>query len=629
MIRRTAWFAVWTLIASASVAHSQEIKVELKHDKIYEGDSVQYNVLLSNFDESAEPDLNEFKEFDVKATGSGITVRQFGRSIRRTRVFEYLLTPHGRGVVEVPSPTVEQDGQSYRGDTVMLTVAAAEEQDVARLEVTASREEVYPMQPFEVRLTIAVKSLPEPHENKSPVSVQDPAPRLSIPWAEDDQLPDGLVPKVPVGRWLGDLQNERSGFSVNNFTSRGGFGGLFSGRLVVFEPRVTRALRKDARGARIEYWEYVFARTFVPTAVGEYNFGPVRLKGDFATKVNTRGNLQGEEIYAVAKSIRVRVKDVSTDGRLDSYTGAVGKFRFTSEISPREAKVGDPMTLTLSLTGVGTLDRTLAPDLNQLGAIESRFKVYDATEETEDSTRRFTYSVRPKHADVTELPAVPISYFDVDDEKFVTIESDAIPIKIEEANRLSNADIAMATPQRSSGNSVEVRTEGIFANVTDLRELRDEAVHPDRWFLSLGGLAGLLFVVALATQHVQTLRADIGLQRRRGAVSAAKQRFEAATQTLSVGENREGVERLSSTLLGLVADVCDLEPGGLTAQDAIAKLETSGIEQHVIEQFISVMQDCDGARYGVGAGSSDDLVESVERCVDELVRGLKARRLLP
>ena len=186
----------------------------------------------------------------------------------------------------------------------------------------------------------------------------------------------------------------------------------------------------------------------------------------------------------------------------------------------------------------------------------------------------------------------------------------------------------MATPPQSAGNGVEVRSEGIYANVTNLHELRDETVHPDRWFLSLGGLAGLFFVVALVSQRVQTRRADTGLQRRRGAISAAKERLRAATRALAAGDTKGGVELLSSTLLGLVADVCDLERGAHTSQDAIARLQAAGIEAEVIERFAAVMQACDGARYGAGAESTDDLVAAVERSHDELIRGLKARRLL-
>jgi len=482
------------------------------------------------------------------------------------------------------------------------------------------------MQPFNVRLTVAVHPLPDLHKEKSPISVQDPPPRLSIPWADDSELPEGLHAKTPVERWLTSLQDERNGFSVNDISTRGAFG--FNGRLAVFQPKPTRAFRKDSEGQRTEYWEYVFERTFIAERVDEFNFGPVGLKGVFAIRANSRGKLEGESVYASAKAVTVHVKDVPAEGRPASYTGAVGRFRIGSEITPQEAKVGDPMTLSLWLTGVGTLDQTLAPDLAQASDVVAGFKIYEATEETENDTRRFTYTVRPKHAGVTEIPSIPISYFDTDEEKFVTLQSEPLAIVVSEADRLTDGDIAMATTPRTATSDIEVSQNGIFANVTDLSQLRNETVHPQRWFLGLGGLAGLFFVVTFVTQRIQTLRTDEGLQRRRAAISVAKQRLQAAATAIEAGNTQNGIERVSESLLEFVADVCDAEPRGLTSQGAIKKLEDASVERKAVEGFAATMKACDGARYGAGIDSREDVLEAARRSLDELANAMKARRLL-
>lgn len=608
--------AMMLAVQSWVVAQEPEVVVQLGREEIYEGDSVQYSVSLRNFDESARPNLDGFKDFDVRQRSSGVQVSQFGTRVTRTLVFEYQLTPRFSGELEVPGPTAEQDGQVYRGSTTMLTVVAAEDQDIARLEITVSDDEVYPMQPFDVRLTIAVQPLPDLHKDKSPVAVQDPPPRLSIPWADDSKLPEGLLAKIPMQRWLTTIQDAGGGFSVNDVSTRSAFG--FNGRLAVFQPKPTRAFRKDSKGRRIEYWEFVFERTFVAERVDQFAFGPVGLKGVFATRATSRGKLEGESIYASAKAVTVRVKDVPTEGTPESYTGAVGTFRIGADISPTEAKVGDPMTLTLWLTGVGTLDQALAPNLEQLDDVADSFKLYDATEETDGSTRRFTYSVRPKHAGVKEVPTIPLSYFDVDKEEFVTLRSDPLAIQISAADHLADGDIAMATAARPTNSDIEVSQDGIFANVTDLRQLRDETVHPDRWFFGLGGLACLFFVVALVTQHVQTLRNDDTLQRRRGAASKVKQRL----------QDGGGIEEVSAAMLDFVADACGIESQGLTSQDAIVQLREVGVDAQVIDQFAKVMQTCDGARYGAGSEAASDAIQSTRACLDDLLRDLKGRKLL-
>ena len=136
----------------------------------------------------------------------------------------------------------------------------------------------------------------------------------------------------------------------------------------------------DANGRRLEHWEYTFTRTFVGEKVGEYAFGPATLKGTFGVRVDTRGQLEGEAVYAFAKPISIRVKDVPLAGRPDSYTGAVGRFDIGAEVSPLEAKVGDPMTLTLWLRGQGTLENALAPKLESIGDFAKHFKIFRATQ---------------------------------------------------------------------------------------------------------------------------------------------------------------------------------------------------------------------------------------------------------
>ena len=102
------------------------------------------------------------------------------------------------------------------------------------------------------------------------------------------------------------------------------------------------------------------------------------------------------------------------------------------------------MTLTLALKGQGTLDRAVAPDLSAMSEVTTDFKIYEpTTTETDGDTRRFTYGLRPLHAEVKQFPEIPISYFDVDQERYVTLHTPAIPVDVSEATHLSSDDIAV------------------------------------------------------------------------------------------------------------------------------------------------------------------------------------------
>jgi hypothetical protein len=632
----------FTLVASSLTAQDREVIVELDRDQIYEGESARYRIFLSHFDQPVEPDLTGFDAFTVQRTGtqqvntSSITIINGRRQqvVRRGFIYEYVLTPKQSGRLQIPAPVVKVDGEQLPTKSLTLSVVAATEQDIVILEMTTSHSIVYPMQPFDISLKVLIKPIPEPENDHDPLSVQNPLVQLTLPWAEDEALPTGVMPKMPGERWLGSMSNRSGGFSINGRDSSrsilggGGFGGLFRDLAEGFRPTPKRIRRADASGRRLEYWEYTLTRTFVGEKVGEYVFGPATVKGTFGVRVDTRGQLEGEAVYAFAKPVSVRVKDVPTAGRPDSYTGAVGRFEIGAEVSPHEVKVGDPMTLTLWLRGQGTLENALAPKLESIDEFAKHFKIYEATEETRDDSRRFTYSLRPKSVETTEVPSIPISYFDVEKETFVTLQSDPIPISVTAADRLASGEIAMAAPKQANSANIEVRAEGIFANVTDLRQLRDESVHPDRWFLSLGGLTGLFFVVALVTQRVQRLKSDTSLQRRRSATADARRRLQAAIRVAKEGDTRGGAEAISEAFIGLVADVTNTPHGVLTSTNAVNKLHEFGVAEPIVSRVRDVMQTCDDARYGATNGSMSDLPTKAAGVLDDLVRAMKGQRLL-
>ncbi|MCA9119293.1 MAG: BatD family protein [Planctomycetaceae bacterium] len=634
-----ALFAGFLFVAPVD-AQDGEVIVELDRERIYEGESVRYRVFLSRFDQPAEPELVGFDAFVVQQAGtqqvnsSSIRIINGRRQqvTRRGIIYEYLLTPQKTGQIPIPAPIVKVDGEPVPSKSVTLTVVPAEEQDIAVLDMTSSHTVVYPMQPFDITLKIFIKPIPEPESDHDPLSVQNPLVQLTLPWAEDEALVAGIVPKIPGERWLDAMRNRSGGFSINGRESSrspfGSFGGFFSDLAEGFRPTPKRVRRADASGRRLEYWEYTLTRTFVANKVGEYSFGPATVKGSFGVRVDTRGQLEGEAAYAFAKPVIVRVKDVPTEGRPESYTGAIGRFEIGADVSPQTAKVGDPVTLTLWLRGQGTLENVLAPKLDGIANFDKHFKIYEATEETRDDSREFTYSLRPKSVDASEIPSIPISYFDVDRESFVTLQTDPIPISVTAADRMASGEIAMATPQSPESASIEARAEGIFANVTDLRELRDETVHPDRWFLSLGALTGLFFIVAMVAQRVQRFQSDTSLQRRRTAAADARRRLRAATSLAEEGDTRRGAEAISEALIGLVADATNTPYGVLTSTDAARRLRELKIADETVRRVQEVMQTCDDARYGAAGEAMKELPNLAEAVLEDLIRAMKKQRLL-
>jgi hypothetical protein len=621
--------------ACPAAGEKPELIVEIERDRIYEGESVLYRITLNNVENPRQPDLSDFKDFLVVPMGeqtlnSSMTTIINGRRtdiIRRGRQYNYRLTPKRSGDQSIPAPTAEGDGQKLVGREISLMVTAPQVQDLVRMEIKAEPKSVYPLAPFTVILSISVKELPEPYAGDNPVGVQSSPPELQIPWIDDERLPDGLKPQENWQRWLGGLQsNSRAGFAVNNIGDNSVFA-LFEQRRLAFMPKPEKIPLIDDSGKTAGYWQFQFKRTFTARNVDEYTFGPVTLKGTFAAGINASGGARSKDVYAVAKAFTVKIKDVPEEGRPNTYTGAIGRFKFDADLAPRKAKTGDPMTLTLTLSGQGSLDKAAMPDLSKIPGIADKFKIYEPTEQTKGGRREFTCSLRPLEAGIKEFPSVAISYFDVQAEKFVTLESPPIPIDIEKADKLAGRDI-VASPGglRSPGKELETRQEGIFANITGAGQLTDDAIRPELWLASLGGLAGLYACLALVVVRARRFSGDTVRQRRRQAPGKARRLTGEAIKELSAGRVREGADRMESALVGLVADWTNAPGAGMTPAEACRQLDSLGIDGNVLQQTVKFLENCESVHYGATVEAGQALRRDARGVLEAVIHALRKRK---
>jgi hypothetical protein len=284
------------------------------------------------------------------------------------------------------------------------------------------------------------------------------------------------------------------------------------------------------------------------------------------------------------------------------------------------------MKLTIDLTGQGTLESTHAPDLGLVPGIAENFKIRESTQETTGGTRRFTYTVRPKNAEITQFPAVLASYFDVNRGRYVSLHSQPIPIEVTPAEVLSDSDI-IAAP-RAGGSlqpQLRTRTEGIFANVTDPRDVRNELVWPGRWFGALAGLLALYAVVAVVSLRWQRAGRDIAGRRRRGASARARSRLKEAFAAKSAGNVRPAADHVQGTIAGLIADVADLPEVGVTLGDVRRQLTEFGTDPALIDRVDDLLKTCDAARYG-SLHAGKELQREATVVLEKLIASFKAQR---
>ena len=82
--------------------------------------------------------------------------------------------------------------------------------------------------------------------------------------------------------------------------------------------------------------------------------------------------IKPKEITVNSPTLDLKVLPLPTEGRPKDFTGAVGNFQASSDITPAHPAAGDPLTYRLHISGTGNFDRVDSPMLSEL----DRWKTY-------------------------------------------------------------------------------------------------------------------------------------------------------------------------------------------------------------------------------------------------------------
>lgn len=167
---------------------------------------------------------------------------------------------------------------------------------------------------------------------------------------------------------------------------------------------------------------------------GTFTYEPSVLEG-----IPYQLSTSGEKIYSkqklttTAEPITIIVKPFPPEGKPASFTGAVGTFKWQSQlISDPQTRVGDPVTIKFSVSGQGNVQAIKLPELCCQPGVSGLFRVSDlpATEQVEGTTKIFNVEMRALSPAITAIPSFEFSSFDGDTQSYVRTTTEPIPITV-------------------------------------------------------------------------------------------------------------------------------------------------------------------------------------------------------
>jgi hypothetical protein len=328
------------------------------------------------------------------------------------------------------------------------------------------------------------------------------------------------------------------------------------------------------------------------------------------------GLMEQHEISIKSDPVPLEVKPLPP-GAPASFSGAIGSFSMTAEANPKRVQVGDPITIKAAIAGRGNFDRMNAPELSDERGWHkyppsSNFKQDDDVGIS--GTKSFELVVSPNEK-LTTVPPLVFSYFDPAKDRYITLQSDAVPIAVEGNIQPTPAAVRAATGAAGAPNLAgPQKPQDILHQISE----RGQIAHtfapvyawPGFWLAQLFPLA---LVLGLLGWKVQNVRAS-----NRAALRAAQLQHEKDELLRKLRRNRLAPRDYFSDASRVVQLKTALKQNNIepATVDAETAARVFGLDPEQSERVRRLFAKSDELRYSGGGGdgalTSDGRREALE-----------------
>jgi len=210
----------------------------------------------------------------------------------------------------------------------------------------------------------------------------------------------------------------------------------------------TRQARRNGRLYRVFSWPLKVTAISAGQHTLSYQFDVVaRMPSEGRDPGRSRGPFDSFFDRAISRPQRftlrtekqtAEVEPLPERNRPDSFTGGIGDFSLEAYAQADKSQVGDPVTLSVEISGSGNFSRIEAPKI-EAGPewrVYSPEVAFDATDDLGlAGTKSFDYVLVPQKAGELETPPVRFAFFDPEDPGYHELEGPPMPVKVEPGAR--------------------------------------------------------------------------------------------------------------------------------------------------------------------------------------------------
>jgi len=582
MIKKTI-IALLLLVVLDGAVLASDIQFEATVDRktVSLGESLQLSLSFHGIQNVSPPDIGEIDGFQVQYLGPSTRMSIVNGKVSTSITHIYTLIPLKTGSFEVGPFSVVLNGKTYTSQALRIQVLSGAAQPKRGTQGPGVSQKTILEEQLKDRLFLEIEpGKLHPYVNESvPLSIKLYINRLAV---RDIQYP----------------KFEHEGFSIKEFG----------------QPKQYR----QAIGG-IVYNVIEFNTSMFAVRSGELTLGPAKIDCNLVVrrKPSRRrtpfdddffGNFFGKNVFddffgryktypfqATSPALTVHVQSLPDEGKPANFKGAIGDFRLEARVSPKKVKAGDPITLTMTISGTGNFDTVSTPVLDS----KEGFKVYEPEAKQGEASKVFEQAIIPQSEAITEIPKITFSFFNPQTGKYRSLTQGPFQISVSkpEGGELKIVEIPRPVTRTA-------KKELLGRDIVYIKESPGKLKQRGHYLYQRAGfwiyhVIALIIFITMVTfhKHQEKLRTDERYARRLHAPARARKGIKEARRLLGQEKSGAFFDCVHKTLSGYLADKLHLPAGGVSI-DAVREILTArSIDGEILDKLTNIFNACDMARY--------------------------------
>ncbi len=363
---------------------------------------------------------------------------------------------------------------------------------------------------------------------------------------------------------------------------------------------------------------------------------PVQIKNRRSSSGNIFDDFFNDPFFDIGRTVnydansnilKVKVIPLPDKNVPPAFNGAVGSFSLNSTIDNTTVKANEPVSVKLNISGTGNIKLIDAPEINlPTGFDKYEPKVSEQINRTGkiSGTKKIEYLVIPRISGKREIPPIKFSYFDLNKNSYVTLETKPYELDVEKGSENSNYASTSKEDVKLLGDDIRyIKTS------TEVEKQGGILIHKVGFWIAAGLPLILLTGLVTFKKRNDKLLSNAQLLKYQKAQKIARNRLKVAKNLLQEKNQSAFYSEISLALYGYLEDKLNIPKSEFSLEEAVSRLKQNNIKDSVIDNLKQTVEKCEYIRFAPqkdGLAAMNEIYNQSSNIIIEIEKTISTTR---